>query len=233
MDFAPYFSSKYIKSGSGDPIMQEAYQLRYDVYCVERQYLDAGAYPDCLETDSYDLESAHFHSYNHKRELVGYSRLIAPDLVSRFPWQEHCTALLDGIGLPPLRESAEISRLMVRQDYRRRRGDTLSGVAQPDDAQGNQVERRSRSPQILLTLYRQMYHHSLAQGIRYWYAAMEQPLARSLQLMNFSFMKIGHEADYFGPVTPYVADLRVLEKRLGQSNPALLAWIQRPDGSDS
>ena len=73
----------------------------------------------------------------------------------------------------------------------------------------------------------------VAMGIRYWYAAMEQPLARSLQMMNFSFQRIGREVDYFGPVSPYFADLRVLEERLQQRNPGLLAWFQRPESSDS
>ena len=213
--------------------MQHAYALRYNVYCIERRFLDASAYPDGLETDAYDGESKHFCSYNLKDELVGYVRLIASDVDGRFPWQDYCTDVLEGVKLPPRSESAEISRLMVRQDYRRRRGDTLSGVARPDNSELQPGERRTLTPQILLSLYRQMYHHSLSHGIRYWYAAMEQSLARSLQLMNFPFKKIGRETDYFGPVAPYVADIRELEKRLEQSNPELLAWIQRPDRSDS
>jgi N-acyl amino acid synthase of PEP-CTERM/exosortase system len=78
-----------------------------------------------------------------------------------------------------------------------------------------------------------MYQHSNSCGTRYWYAAMEQPLARSLQLMRFPFKKIGRETDYFGPVAPYVLDLRELEVRLEKVNPELLAYLQRPDRSDS
>jgi len=213
--------------------MQQAYRLRYDVYCLERRFLDSGAYPDGLERDNYDSDSEHFHSYNHKNELVGYSRLIVPDVKGHFPWQIHCNALLAQVELPPRQESAEISRLVVRQDYRRRCGDTPSRGRQRDVSDPKGVEWQLASPQILLVLYRQMYHYSLAHGIRCWYAAMEHPLARSLQMMNFSFVKIGPEADYFGPVAPYIADLRALERRLGQSNPEMLAWMQMPERNNA
>jgi N-acyl amino acid synthase of PEP-CTERM/exosortase system len=71
-----------------------------------------------------------------------------------------------------------------------------------------------------------MYAHSLRNGIRYWYAAMERSLARALVRMNFGFRQIGPATNYYGPVAPYVADLREFERRLGECNPALLAWMQ-------
>lgn len=73
-----------------------------------------------------------------------------------------------------------------------------------------------------------MYQHSVRAGIRYWYAAMERPLARVLERMGFPFEQVGPETDYFGPVTPYMADLRRLEVLVGGRNPALLAWMQQP-----
>jgi N-acyl amino acid synthase of PEP-CTERM/exosortase system len=72
-----------------------------------------------------------------------------------------------------------------------------------------------------------MYAYSLQHGIRYWYAAMERALARMLVRMNFGFQQVGPAIDYYGPVAPYVADLRVLESQLGRLNPPLLAWMQR------
>jgi N-acyl amino acid synthase of PEP-CTERM/exosortase system len=85
---------------------------------------------------------------------------------------------------------------------------------------------REDSPLILLSLYREMYEYSLENGIRYWYAAMERSLARALTRMGFSFRQIGPATDYYGPVAPYVADLRELETRLGEFNPGLLAWMR-------
>jgi hypothetical protein len=42
------------------------------------------------------------------------------------------------------------------------------------------------------------------------------------------FTPIGMETDYYGPVTPYIADLRELEVRVGKSNPELLEWMRGP-----
>jgi N-acyl amino acid synthase of PEP-CTERM/exosortase system len=102
----------------------------------------------------------------------------------------------------------------------------VPGVKIGSDLVGPAKGLRGHSPQILLCLYRQMYAFSLGNGIRYWYAAMERSLVRVLTRMSFSFRQIGPQTDYYGPVAPYLADLRELEVRLGQSNPALLAWMQ-------
>jgi N-acyl amino acid synthase of PEP-CTERM/exosortase system len=78
-----------------------------------------------------------------------------------------------------------------------------------------------------------MYKYSIEIGVRYWYAAMERSLARSLSRMGFCFQQIGLETDYYGIVAPYIADLRELEDRVGASNPALLAWLQKPEVMNS
>jgi N-acyl amino acid synthase of PEP-CTERM/exosortase system len=229
LDPTPYFTGRQLDYTPGRSELQGAFALRYDVYCLECHFLDAQAYPDGLESDAVDIASAHFLAYNHNFELVGYVRLVPPDDNGRLPWEAHCTSLCDGTQLPPRAHSAEISRLMVREDYRRRRGDTLSGVARTFIETSQRHDRRAATPQILLTLYRQMYLYSLAHDIDHWYAAMERPLARSLKRLDFAFRQIGEQADYFGPVAPYLADLRELEAHLALSQPDLLAWMQRPE----
>ena len=161
-------------------------------------------------------------------ELAGYVRLVRPDAIQTFPFQTHCVQLLDGVSLPPSDQSAEISRLMVSSRYRRRRGDKVPGVTVVEDHLSEQ-ERRASSPQILLCMYRQMYQYSLKHGIRYWYAAMERYLANALKGMNFGFEQIGPFTDYYGPVAPFLGDLRKIEEGLSVSAPALLEWLQRED----
>jgi N-acyl amino acid synthase of PEP-CTERM/exosortase system len=229
LDPTPYFTGRQLAYTPGHAELEGAFALRYGVYCLECHFLAPGDYANGLESDAADRSSAHFLAYNHNQELVGYVRLVPPDEHGKLPWEAHCTSLCDGIQLPPRAHSAEISRLMVREDYRRRRGDTLSGVARPDTETTERYNRRAATPQILLTLYRQMYLYSLAQGIHHWYAAMERPLARSLMRLDFAFRQIGEQADYFGPVAPYLADLRELESRLAMSQPDLLAWMQNPE----
>lgn len=206
-----------------------ALELRYQVYCIECNFLSPDDYPDGVETDEHDDDAAHFYAFDAHDELVGYVRLVRPDDEGRFPIQRHCRISVGPDALPPMAESAEISRLMVRSDYRRRRGDRLSGVTASQNREAFAGERRHEAPQILLSLYRQMYAYCREQGIRYWYAAMERPLARSLARLDFTFHPLGPETNYYGPVSPYVADLRELERRVGRRRPELLEWLQRPE----
>ena len=209
--------------------LQSAYALRYQVYCIECSFLSPDDYPDGVESDEYDDGAAHFYAFDSDDELVGYVRLVRPGADGLFPIQQRCALSVDGTGLPDASHAAEISRLMVRGDYRRRRGDRLSGVTAKQNNAVFAGDRRCEAPQILLGLYRQMYAYSREHGIRHWYAAMERPLARSLLRLDFAFRPIGPQTDYYGPVAPYVADLRELEAQVGERHPHLLSWLQEPE----
>jgi len=204
------------------------FALRFQIYCTECKFLSPDEHPGGLERDEHDAVSAHFCELDSQQQPAGYVRLVLPDGADRFPFQQHCERLDPGVCLPNASESAEISRLMVHSMYRRRRTDGMPGLGTDTDPAPLTGERRSNSPQVLLSLYRQMYAFSVAHGIRYWYAAMERPLARSLKQLQFNFRRLGPEVDYFGPVAPYVADLRELEKQLATAHPALFAWLTRP-----
>jgi len=210
------------------------FALRYEVYCLECGFLDPKEYQDGLESDEYDKGAVHFTAHNADSELVGSLRLVHPPLSNSFPFENHCYKLFDDVVLPPREESGEISRLVVRKNYRRRVGDSLAGVPQEFTIGGPirlpvhraPGERRSNSPQILLGLYRELYRYSVEMEIRYWYAAMERSLARVLSRLHFEFTPIGMETDYYGPVRPYLADLRDLERRLAENSPEMLAWFR-------
>lgn len=230
VDFAPYFNSYELLPEVAADKMREVQAFRFQIYCRECKFLPEEAYPEGLESDDFDANSAHFYASNLHGELVGYVRLVRASANTGFPFYDHCPDLLPGIMLPPAQEAAEISRLMVHSAYRRRRGDTLQGVTIRDDSLASEKERRDKSPQILLSMYRQMYLHSRQMGIRYWYAAMEKFLARSLAMFGFEFKQVGPEVDYYGPVATYLADLRELEVNVGSRNPLLLEWLHQPSG---
>lgn len=214
---------------SHDLAFRSALELRFQVYCVECNFLSADGYPDGMESDEHDDGATHFYAFDAQEELVGYVRLVRPDPDHLFPIQRNCSLSVDSSLLPAPESAAEISRLMVRNDYRRRRGDRLSGVTAEQNQAAFAGERRHEAPQVLLSLYRQMYAYSRENGIRHWYAAMERPLARSLLRLNFAFRSVGPEADYYGPVAPYIADLRELEAQVGARRPELLQWLQTPE----
>lgn len=228
-DFAPLFHSREVVPGRDDDLLKRVFEMRYQVYCLECGFLPAANYPDQLEVDQYDARSAHFCALNLQGELVGYVRMVPPDLTQSFPFQSYCQDLLSGAALAPPQQAAEISRLMVTQAYRRRRGDVLAGLTVEEGLPQVNHDLRDHTPQILFSLYRQMYAFSLIHGTRYWYAAMERSLARALSQMGFAFAQIGPQTDYYGPVALYLGDLRQLEAQVGQSHPALMTWLSQPD----
>lgn len=207
--------------------------LRYQVYCVECSFLPPDDYPDGAESDEHDEAAQHFYAFDSEDELVGYVRLVRPNAEQRFPFQNHCTTFSEGAQLPVPGRAAEISRLMLRGDYRRvpDRWDLsdpgLAGTAPGRPRAAHATDRRDRAAQVLLSLYRQVYSYSRAHDIDHWYAAMERPLARSLLRMNIAFREIGPQTDYYGPVAPYLANLHEVESHVAAHNPTLLAWLQQ------
>jgi len=202
--------------------------LRYQVYCMECSYLCPDDYPDGTESDEHDDAAQHFYAYDLLGELVGYMRLIRPNDEQLFPFQNHCVTFTDGAKLPAPGRAAEVSRLMLRSDYRRLPARGLADEASGQPPTGLSGAKRDDAAQVLLSLYRQVYLYSRANGIDYWYAAMERPLARSLLRMNIAFKEIGPLTDYYGPVVPYLSNLQELESQIAARHPALLAWLQHP-----
>jgi N-acyl amino acid synthase of PEP-CTERM/exosortase system len=213
-------------------IAQEMFRLRYEVYCLERGFLPADDFDKGLEIDEFDVHSTHFGGYNMENLIVGSVRLVQPPEAIQFPFEQHCPVFEDFI-FPPREQSSEISRLVVRKTYRRRRGDSLQGISKQFMDKENAAVRPSLggrrrngdSPRLLLGLYREMYRHSRATGVRYWYAAMERSLAFSLRKMGFKFVPIGPATDYYGPVTPFMVDLDELNETLRKENRLLAAWF--------
>jgi N-acyl amino acid synthase of PEP-CTERM/exosortase system len=232
--YVPNFRFSRLPLGTKSPLSTQVFALRYEVYCLECGFLDPNDYKNGLESDDYDDNSAHFTAHNLANEVVGSLRLVHAPASRGFPFEEHCRILFEPGKLPPRDQCGEVSRLVVRKTYRRRVGDTLAGVPREflqADAAGVPArsapgERRSNRPELLMGLYREMYRYSLECGIRYWYAAMERSLARALDRFQFAFLPIGEEVDYYGPVAPYLADLRELEKKLNRSDPRLLTWFR-------
>lgn len=203
-----------------------ALELRYQVYCLECNFLSPDDYPDGVETDEHDESASHFYAFDHDGALAGYVRLVKPNPDLKFPFQQHCT-VSPGIELPHASQAAEISRLLVRKDYRRRQGDSLAGVTAQQNAAAFSGDRRHQAPAVLLNLYRQMYQHCRSHDIHYWYAAMEKTLSRSLSQLGFGFVPIGPATDYYGPVAPYLGDLRTLEEQVRRRDPELMAWLEQ------
>ena len=155
----PYFTFSQLPASQQEMAMFKAIaQLRYEVYCAECKYLEAANYESGLETDEFDDRSLHVAAQNSEGYVVGTVRLVLGSPRDVFPFEEHCNVFPDFI-FPPKEQSAEVSRLIVKKNFRRRPGDTLQGVTKEFQDKGtvddiapqqaattiNHKDRRSRS----------------------------------------------------------------------------------------
>ena len=74
-------------------------------------------------------------------------------------------------------------------------------------------------------LYRAIYQESKRKGILYWFALMEKSLWKLLNIHGLTFRPIGPEVDFLGMVTPYLADIRELEKGVHSKFPQFLEYF--------
>lgn len=211
----------------GTPLLEDSFALRFQVYCLERPFLPPSDYPTGKESDRYDAHSLHFAAFDTKNQMVGTVRLVCAN-DGDFPMLAHCQ--VDSLLFPSNIENnqiAEISRLAVSKLYRRRTDDGVYGLTGGDRV--DPLGRRQK-PEIVFGLYKIMYQESKRQGIRFWYAAMESSLDRLLARYAFEFSPVGPETDYYGPVTPFVADIGQIERQVHAQRPDI--FREFTDGMD-
>lgn len=207
------FPSQLVKDSTS---LKKIYQLRYDVYCLQKKFLDPGDYPDKIETDVFDPHSLHFAAFDDLGNALGTLRLVMNSSFG-FPMINYCELNVpDNI----LKNAGEISRLAVNKIIRKRQSDGEYGMAvgrgavderpsvRPDD------NRRRHRPEIVVGLYKSLYQESRRHGISHWLAVMEPGLLKLLKRFHFNFDPIGPEFDYFGPVRPYMVSLESIEDQV-------------------
>lgn len=202
-------------------LLEASYNLRYQVYCHERAFLPAEEYPDQLEVDEFDRYSVHLGVVNLRGELVATARLVQPS-TEGLPVFNHCELFPDALPLhDPRFRIAEVSRLSVSRIYNRRAGDGFFGLQGPTPLRKG--EERRGGGEIVMTLYKAVYHASKRRGHTHWIVATEKSLQRLFSRFRFPFRPIGPETDYYGIVAPYLMDLRDFDRLILSGEVAPLA----------
>lgn len=189
-----------------DPrLMDESHQLRYQVYCIERGFLNPDDYPDRRERDEFDRHSLHFGAVDAEGALLATVRLVKVNIAG-LPLFRHCRIYPREAEI--YQESTrvvEVSRLCVSRSVRHR-----------------QVGNTS----IAVSLYRAIYQASKRNGITHWLVATEPSLRRLVASIGIPFREVGPRADYYGPVAPYVVDLSVWDQVIvSRTVPALNSFL--------
>lgn len=195
-------------------LKNEAYRLRYRVFCEETNTFEAKNYPDCLEKDDYDDHSIHI-LLRHRATgtFVGTVRLIRQDPASPtkpFPLEKYSQIDADRVNFAnlPRQEIIEISRFAILKEYARKRRHSTT------PHQPGVVTERRRFPNIGLALVVGIMRACSVHNISHWLSVMEPTLNRLLSYYGSNLEPIGPLVDYYGMRRPYHIPLRQVLDRM-------------------
>ncbi|MCK5355859.1 MAG: PEP-CTERM/exosortase system-associated acyltransferase [Methyloprofundus sp.] len=211
-----------------DELKNEAFKLRYQVYCIETGFEKMSEHPGKIEVDDFDENSAHYLIRHRKTgAYAATTRLILPNknnLDKLFPIE-----LFSTIDNPSEMEDkqrrylAEASRFCVSKEFKKRKGDSkasLTGISLDWEKKTAEEERRTY-PHLSIALYACLIRMSHENNIKYWYAVMEPALIRFFATLGIYFIGIGPVADYHGMRRPCVIRVNDLLKGVYEKNPAI------------
>ena len=210
-----------------DELKKEAYKLRYQVYCIENQFLNAEDYSDNLEFDEFDQQSVHYLIRHRKSgDYAATTRIILTDNRNPkkpFPLEVHCK--IDNVAvMQPINRKhlGEVSRFCVSKSFKKRKNEThILGPINSDQSSQMTSDEKRTFPHITLALIACFIKASYENDIQYLYATMESSLIRFMSALGIHFIKIGPLADYHGERWPTVIKITDLLDGVAEKNPAL------------
>jgi N-acyl amino acid synthase of PEP-CTERM/exosortase system len=206
-DVSTIFNSVFnVELAMSPETVNEVFEVRYQVYCIDRPFEDPNCFADKREHDEYDPRSAHaLIRHRMTRDSVAAVRLVMaadqPELAD-FPMEETCfprmnKAARDAFACARREQVAEISRMAVSREFRRRLNEDQSASGSSDFVCYADSENGKRAmPYISLGLFSAILQMSIRHSITHWMAVMEPAQLRLLK-------RFGVEFDHVGPVMEY------------------------------
>jgi N-acyl amino acid synthase of PEP-CTERM/exosortase system len=197
--FAKHFR---VKPALDDESRRQVYRIRHAVYCEELGYEPIRS--DGLERDAFDRRSLHCLLESVVTgEAVGCVRLVLvdpDDPAGPLPFESVCSASLDRTIVDPGQldrlRIAEVSRLAVIPQYRRRRGEHKVPVGLDESDFG--TPDRPLFPYIAAGLYLGMLAQANRSGIETLFMLTERGLAKQLARLGVAMQRIGEPIEHRG-----------------------------------
>lgn len=215
--------------------IDEVFKLRYQVYCIDRPFEDSTCFADKRERDAYDPQSAHaLIRHRITEDSVAAVRLVMADTNLKkadFPMETPCLHLMDKYAREAFKgtcrkQIAEISRMAVSREFRRRLNENISVTGISEQAHYSDSENGRRAmPYICLGLFSAILRMSIKHGITHWMAVLEPALLRLLKRFGVEFDHVGPVLEYHGRRQPVFTDAESLIRRAKRLRPDVWSLV--------
>ncbi|ATE59115.1 PEP-CTERM/exosortase system-associated acyltransferase [Thauera sinica] len=214
--FSKYFR---IDAALDDALKDEVYRVRHTVYCEDLHFEPER--PDQREIDAYDAHSVHclLRTVSEPYHPVGCARIVLAnpaDPEAPLPFEQTCAAALDRSIIDPAAlprdRIAEISRLAVHRQFRRRKGEERSRVPVRDEdfSTGDQP----RFPFIPTSLLLGSVALAERSGIENVFVLTEPRLAAHFAKLGVEVRQIGSPIEHRGQRIPSVMQIEEIIRNM-------------------
>jgi N-acyl amino acid synthase of PEP-CTERM/exosortase system len=201
---------------SSEAEKNDVFFIRHDVYARELGFEPVR--PDQRESDAYDAHSLHclMRTAEAVPRLVGCARVVltnpqAPEAL--LPFEKACRDSLDRSVIDPSAlprgRIAEVSRLAVLSDFRRRRGEQQREVTIDVGDFGDSTQ--PRFPYIPVGLYMASVMLAAQQGVEHLFTLTEPRLAEHFSKLGVKIRPIGAPVEHRGMRVPSVIHVPEVE----------------------
>lgn len=235
-DVSTIFNSVFnVELATSQEAINEVFEVRYQVYCIDRPFEDPDCFTDKREHDIYDQRSAHaLIRHRMTRDSVATVRLVLagddPEHAD-FPMEASCLHRMDqrarnAFSNAHREQVAEISRMAVSREFRRRLNEDNSASGISDFVPYSDSESGKRAmPYISLGIFAAILQMSVRHGITHWMAVMEPALLRVLKRFGVEFDHVGPMIDYHGRRRPAFTEAASLIERIRARRPDVWSLI--------
>jgi len=206
--------NRHFRTMSADTpdLIRQAQEIRYQVYCVERQFENPTDHPDRREKDKLDVHSVHSLLIHRATGYgLGTVRLVLfrRDMPSESFAIQRLTPPSVWAASLPLQTTAEVSRFSISKHSR----ETLYSL------DGDLASERQIGPLMSLGLIQTLVRMSGKHGITHWCALMEPKLLRMLAAMAIHFKPLGEPVEYHGLRQPCYCHVPTVIERVRRDRP--------------
>lgn len=203
-------------------LRDECFRVRYQVYCVERQFERQDHNPGGMEQDVYDDRSVHALVLHRASGVaIGTIRLVMHESGSSLgslPFHSVCREpQAHDPDFLPLTNTAEVSRLAISKA---RTLQVCHALARSEAGAGEDAAADAplRAP-VALGLLRMAVEMAASRGVQYFCAVMERSLLKMLRSYGIHLTSLGPLVSYHGFRQPCYGNIRTMMAALRAARP--------------